>query len=144
MRAACVSDRAIDRRVEVRVEFLHALRPVRATQADLLLTLRKGRVGSAGGRVRSGQPTAAPGAQAPQRPDDPLVGTQFASTDDLLKAFDPANGDLLRRATLANGLAGERRSSSHSARTWPRPTERRRSPGVCSRRHVTIRLGLPG
>jgi len=82
----------------------------RATRADVLLTLRKGRLGSAGGRVGTGGPGAAPGApsaKAPQRPNDPLVGSQFTSTDDLMEAFDPDNGDLLWRATRANGLTGE-------------------------------------
>jgi hypothetical protein len=89
-------------------------------RADVVLAVRKGRVGSLGVESHTGgagsRPAPAPG---------PVGGAQFSSPDDLLEALEPGSFQLIWRATPHNGLAGRsRRSSRRCALKSRRPRRR--------------------
>lgn len=74
-------------------------------RADVVLAVRKGRVGSLGVESRTGGAGSRPARQAPE--PGPVGGVQFSSPDDLLEALEPGSFQLIWRATRRNGLAGE-------------------------------------
>jgi hypothetical protein len=90
----------------------------RPGRADILLSIRKGRLGSvegstqvagpAGGQPvgRPGQPGGPPGA-AQQARETPAFGVQFSSRDDQLEVLNPGDGALIWRATKPKGWVGD-------------------------------------
>jgi hypothetical protein len=76
----------------------------RPGQADLLIAVRKGRLMSLGGGVRTGGPTSGV-------PGGPIGiggsgGVQVSSPDDMIEVFDARGGSLIWRGMKANGLSG--------------------------------------
>lgn len=75
----------------------------RPSRADITIVLRKGRLGSVGGRVPIGGPATGPAGAGPQGRSGAY---QVSSPDDMLEVFGPS-GERLWRASRAKGLDGE-------------------------------------
>jgi hypothetical protein len=78
---------------------------VRPGEADLLIAVRKGRLVSLGGGIRTGGPSSG------VAPGGPIGiggsgGVQVSSPDDMIEVFDARGGSLIWRGMKANGLAG--------------------------------------
>ncbi|HUL79869.1 MAG TPA: hypothetical protein VL691_21570 [Vicinamibacteria bacterium] len=78
---------------------------VRPAEADLLIAVRKGRLLSVGGGVRTGGPSSG------GTPGTPIgIGqsgaVQVSSPDDMIEVFDARGGSLIWRGSKRNGLAG--------------------------------------
>ncbi len=74
----------------------------RPGQADLLIAVRKGRLVSVGGGVRTG---------GPGTPGGPIGvgsggGLQVSSPDDMIEVFDSKGGSLIWRGMNPNGRSG--------------------------------------
>ena len=69
----------------------------RPGQADLLIAVRKGRLVSVGGGVRTGVPGSVSGIGG---------GVQVSSPDDMIEVFDAKDGSLIWRVMRPNGLDG--------------------------------------
>ena len=78
---------------------------VRPAEAELLIAVRKGRLVSFGGGIRTGGPSSgsAPGGAVGIGPS---AGVQVSSPDDMIEAFDARSGSLIWRGMKPNGLVG--------------------------------------
>jgi hypothetical protein len=83
----------------------------RPSRADLLLSIRKGRLGSVEASTqKGGAPVGSPwGPGAPPRAsrETPAFGVQFSSRDDQLEVLNPEDGALIWRTTKPKGWVGE-------------------------------------
>jgi hypothetical protein len=76
----------------------------RPAQADLLIAVRKGRLVSVGGGVRtSGPSSGGPGGLVGI---GGMGGAQVSSPDDMIEVFDARGGSLIWRGMKPNGLSG--------------------------------------
>jgi len=88
---------AIRARLEEWGKYVEVVRP---GQAELLIAVRKGRLVSLGGGVRTGRPGAGPiGTGAG-------FGGELSSPDDMIEVFDARGGSLIWRGMKPNGLSG--------------------------------------
>lgn len=92
----------------------------RASRADILLSIRKGRLGSVEASTQIagppgaqpvglpiGQPGGPPGAANRASRETPAFGVQFSSRDDQLEVLNPEDAALIWRATKPKGWVGE-------------------------------------
>lgn len=77
---------------------------VRPGQAELLIAVRKGRLGSVGGSVRLGQPGSSRPIPVPGAGSG--AGGELSSPQDMLEVFDANGVTLLWRGMKTNGLHG--------------------------------------
>ena len=77
----------------------------RPGQADLLIAVRKGRLVSFGGGIRTGGPSS---GTVPGGPTGVAsgAGAQVSSPDDMIEVFDARSGSLIWRGMKPNGLVG--------------------------------------
>ena len=78
---------------------------VRPSEADLLIAVRKGRLVSFGGGIRTGGPSS---GTVPGGPTGVAsgAGAQVSSPDDMIEVFDARSGSLIWRGMKPNGLVG--------------------------------------
>ncbi len=76
----------------------------RPAQADLLIAVRKGRLVSVGGGVRTGVPGS--GVLGSLSGIGSGGGVQVSSPDDMIEVFDAKDGSLIWRVMKPNGLSG--------------------------------------
>ena len=88
---------AIRARLEEWGKYVEVVRP---GDAELLIAVRKGRLVSLGGGVRTGRPGAGPIGTGPG------FGAQLSSPDDMIEVFDARGGSLIWRGMKPNGLSG--------------------------------------
>lgn len=86
---------AIRARLEEWGKYVEVVRP---GEAELLIAVRKGRLVSLGGGVRTGRPGAGP--------IGPGFGGELSSPDDMIEVFDARGGSLIWRGMKPNGLSG--------------------------------------
>jgi hypothetical protein len=88
---------AIRARLEEWGKYVEVVRP---GDAELLIAVRKGRLVSLGGGVRTGRPGAGPIGTGPG------FGAELSSPDDMIEVFDARGGSLIWRGMKPNGLSG--------------------------------------